>query len=524
VGLTTLALFLITSPAFAAGPQPNLTGDDPAGTPASIQSDRPNATCPPDGQCFADVPPDNVFYAFVNRIYQQDLVTGYPCGGPNEPCDPEGRPYYRPVNNVTRQQMAKFIDNARILPQIHMDVASGTAPIYSRNAAGNAIAAYSTSGQALIALSQSQSAIYAQTGTASGVYGLATGAGGIGLQGVGPTGVRGVGSAGPGVRGEGSTSSDGVYGTTGGSNLYAGVEGVSTGSNGKGVTGRADSGALAAGVYGSSASGFGVYGSGPNYGVGGFSTSGTGIYGQSSSATDYGVYGNNTANGGGVHGNSSGGTGVRGDSATGYGVFAHSTSGIGVAGSTNGSSQNDYGVYGVAFSPAQAGHFFGDVDVSGTLSKGAGSFKIDDPLDPANKYLYHSFVESPDMMNIYNGNVTTDANGDATVQLPDWFEPLNRDFRYQLTPIGQFAQVMVSSEIKDNHFTIKTDKPNVKVSWQVTGIRQDPYANAHRIPVEEDKLGDDRGKYLHPTEWSQPASMGIDYNRQQAKGLTAPNP
>src|SRR5689334_21272889 len=106
-GLATLALLIITSPAFAAGPQPDLTGGNYAATPVSAQADQPNATCPPDGQCFADVPPDNVFYAFVNRIYQQDLVTGYPCGGPNEPCDPAGRPYYRPVNNVTRQQMAK---------------------------------------------------------------------------------------------------------------------------------------------------------------------------------------------------------------------------------------------------------------------------------------------------------------------------------------------------------------------------------------------------------------------------------
>lgn len=60
-----------------------------------------------------------------------------------------------------------------------------------------------------------------------------------------------------------------------------------------------------------------------------------------------------------------------------------------------------------------AGFFLGDVDVDGDLSKAGGSFKIDHPLDPANKYLYHSFVESPDMMNIYNGNVTTDAEGKA---------------------------------------------------------------------------------------------------------------
>ena len=66
----------------------------------------------------------------------------------------------------------------------------------------------------------------------------------------------------------------------------------------------------------------------------------------------------------------------------------------------------------------------GNVSVTGTLSKGSGSFKIDHPLDPKNKYLYHSFVESPDMMNIYNGNITTDANGFATVEMPDWFEAL----------------------------------------------------------------------------------------------------
>ena len=56
-----------------------------------------------------------------------------------------------------------------------------------------------------------------------------------------------------------------------------------------------------------------------------------------------------------------------------------------------------------------AGRFTGDVAISGTLSKGGGSLKIDHPLDPENKYLYHSFVESPDMMNIYNGTITTDA-------------------------------------------------------------------------------------------------------------------
>jgi hypothetical protein len=150
-------------------------------------------------------------------------------------------------------------------------------------------------------------------------------------------------------------------------------------------------------------------------------------------------------------------------------------------------------------------HVPGDLIVGGTLTKGSGAFKIDYPLDPANKTLSHSFVESPDMMNIYNGNVTTDPKGDAQVTLPIYFGLLNRDFRYQLTVIGQFAQAIVASEIKENIFTIKTDKPNVKVSWQVTGIRQDAYANANRIQVVEDK-GQQRGTYIHP-ELFKSASM-----------------
>jgi hypothetical protein len=156
-----------------------------------------------------------------------------------------------------------------------------------------------------------------------------------------------------------------------------------------------------------------------------------------------------------------------------------------------------------------AGRFDGDVLVTGKLVKGSGSFKIDHPLDPANKYLSHSFVESPDMMNIYNGNVTTDAHGDAFVELPGYFDTLNRDFRYQLTVIGTFAESIVAEKVKDNHFRIKTSKPNVEVSWQVTGIRQDAYANRNRISVEEDKPEPERGFYLHPDALGQPAEKSI---------------
>ena len=184
--------------------------------------------------------------------------------------------------------------------------------------------------------------------------------------------------------------------------------------------------------------------------------------------------------------------------------------GIGLISGVNGlnptNNPNGAGVRGVAPNGAWAGDFVGpvrvqgdtlmfqDLHVFGTLSKAAGSFRIDHPLDPKNKYLSHSFVESPDMMNIYNGNITTGSNGVAVVELPAYFDALNRDFRYQLTVVGQFAQAMVLEKIKGNSFKIKTDKPNVEISWQVTGVRKDKYAEGNRIKVESEKPESERGK------------------------------
>jgi hypothetical protein len=168
----------------------------------------------------------------------------------------------------------------------------------------------------------------------------------------------------------------------------------------------------------------------------------------------------------------------------------------------------------------------GNLSVQGSISKGGGSFKIDHPQDPANKYLYHSFVESPDMKNIYDGVVTTDQGGFATVSLPSYFQALNSDFRYQLTVIGQFAQAIVATEIQNNSFTIQTNKPNVKVSWQVTGIRKDPWAMKHRIPVEQTKSPSDRGYYLYPDAYGLPDSSGIyrNYSARLKQTSTPPRP
>jgi hypothetical protein len=231
---------------------------------------------------------------------------------------------------------------------------------------------------------------------------------------------------------------------------------------------------------------------------------GAGVAGFSSGSVGVGVYGVALATSGDA-------AGVEGDSyGPGAGGTFHNYAG-GVALRANGdvSINGNLSLSGGGSLVGNVG-VEGNLNVTGHLSKGSGSFKIDHPLDPANKYLSHSFVESPDMMNIYNGNVVTDDKGEAEVVLPGYFEALNRDFRYQLTVIGQFAQAIVGTKIKNGRFTIRTDKPDVEVSWQVTGIRQDAWANAHRIQVEEDKPPAERGYYLHPELFGAPKEKGIE--------------
>ena len=280
------------------------------------------------------------------------------------------------------------------------------------------------------------------------------------------------------------------------------------------------------GVYGSSSSGYGVSGySSTNRGVTGGSASGPGVYGASqsgygvygSSASNIAVYGQSTTNWG-VRGGSAGssGIGVYGIASGQYGEALHGhsdgSSGHGVVGHVTANSSSASAVWGVAdYSAAYAGYFSGNVTVTGTLSKGGGSFRIDHPLDPARKILQHSFVESPDMLNIYSGMVETDTNGEASIELPAWFEALNRDVRYSLTPIGEFAPVFVKAKVAGGHFTIAGAKPNQEVSWQLTGIRRDAWAEAHRIEVELVKPANEQGTYLHPVEHGQPESAGVDY-------------
>ncbi len=310
-----------------------------------------------------------------------------------------------------------------------------------------------------------------------------------------------------GVTNSTSGNADGVYGkataSTGGAN---GVQGITNAPNGYGVWGQANSTdpGTSYGVYGQSVSGdavhglfTGVNGSGvvgvANTGGSGFTEGAAGIN-LATTGPSNGVYGTTAspAGAGGIFENTGGGLSLLAR------VNANQNS-FSVDGAGNGWFNGNLTVKGGGSSVAGTVNINGDLNVNGNLNKLSGSFKIDDPLDPANKYLSHSFVESPDMMNIYNGVVRLDARGEAWVVLPAYFEALNRDFRYQLTSLGSSQpRLYIAREVDGNRFKISGGRANGKVSWQVTGVRHDAWANAHRIPNEEDKPLEKRGTYLYP--------------------------
>jgi hypothetical protein len=194
-----------------------------------------------------------------------------------------------------------------------------------------------------------------------------------------------------------------------------------------------------------------------------------------------------------------------------YGVYA-----IGYDGAAS------YGIYAYGGSATTnwAGYFSGNINVTGSVVKAADQVKIDHPLDPENKYLVHSSVESPDMKNVYDGVVTLDGNGEAIVDLPDYFDALNGDFRYQLTPLGAPGpNLYISERISGNNFTIAGGVPYMEVSWQVTGIRKDPFAEANRIEVEAEKPDDEKGLYLHPEAYGFGRERFINYEQERAAEL-----
>ncbi len=301
----------------------------------------------------------------------------------------------------------------------------------------------------------------------------------------------------------------GVYGkSTATSNPTTGVWGESASPEGRGVAGYATAtSGTTYGVYGESDSsgGVGVYATAPWRGVVGYATATSGanigVYGESASTDGSGVYGRATA----ASGNAAGVVG-----------YSSSAVGAGVLGWSDGSS--GVGIYGVSSATGYAGYFLGNVHVIGNLSAtGSKSFKIDHPLDPANRYLYHFAQEGPEVQNVYNGVATLDARGEANVTLPAYFSALNTGpFRYQLTAIGAaMPNLHIAQEIEGNAFRIAGGVPGKKVSWEVTAVRNDPYLRDHPAQAEVDKPAGEQGTYLYPAGYGRPPEMGLDYQRNQ---------
>ncbi len=353
--------------------------------------------------------------------------------------------------------------------------------------------------------------------------------------------------AGSMVSGTSASSTGGVLGeANAASGQTYGVGGYALSASGYGVEGLSLAGTGGIGVYGSGPTG--VVGVSTGAGSGGSFTGWTAPTGSAQngmegvSITAGNSDPNNATNGGdglvvagGNSGHTSTASGTAGAAISGVGGLGHMLlidgleleGGLAPGGSFTGGNNNgelcECGGDGIDARPGlnlgtseydgYAGNFTGDVEISGNLNGSIPALKIDDPLDPENKYLLHAPVQSSEMKNMYDGTVTTDSQGHATVQLPEWFQLLNSDFRYQLTVIGQFAQAIVTREIENNQFEISTSAPGVKVSWQVTGVRQDAYAKAHPLVVEQEKQAQTRGFYIRPELYGAPPEKQIEWAR-----------
>jgi hypothetical protein len=279
-------------------------------------------------------------------------------------------------------------------------------------------------------------------------------------------------------------------------------------------------------VSGYSTGATGVQGGGPTRGVYGLSDLGTGVEGGHTlqSGTSPGVYGWSASQ-------ENDAIGILGEitsPSAGFGSIA-------VKGVNRGMAFADIGVWGEA-----TGKGFGVLGImtsgtgfavfaSGRIgSSGSQLFRIDHPQDPTGKYLLHYSAESPDVLNMYTGNVVTDATGYATIALPDYFGEINKDPRYTLTVINEgaadFVQTMVVQKIRNNSFVIRTSKPAIEVSWEVKAVRNDLWIRASGAPVQLEKQGLERGKYQHPELYGMPKEMGMNYHPERERATPALEP
>lgn len=231
-----------------------------------------------------------------------------------------------------------------------------------------------------------------------------------------------------------------------------------------------------------------------------------GVSGQitAGASAEAGIYGSNfrTNGGHGVLGIGFNGTVGMTDYRAGFGIYGENFDAIGstanlaigVAG---------IGYYGVVGEDRYLGTVFGAYGMFSNGDMGASGLKlftIDHPADPYNKTIRHFCLESNEVLNVYRGNVVLDADGNAQVELPDYFESINTNYSYQLTPIGGFAPLFVAHEIENGVFHISGGEAGMKVSWTVQAERNDPYLQQYpekRADVVE-KSEREKGKLLIP--------------------------
>lgn len=300
-----------------------------------------------------------------------------------------------------------------------------------------------------------------------GVYGSGTGAGSYGLYGdCGPTAAGAV---------LGLHSTSGTAGALG--TLECGVSGYS------GPTGIA--------VAGTHPTSYGSLGSG-HYGVFGYGSVGGGVRGNHTGSQTFGIlgtsvsgvygYGRNLNGAVRYAGDFDGNVRISGDVSMAARVSTDGPLDVGTTLNVAGDTLMDQ------FLEVRGGSWiYGGLIVFGNLSVSNGSknFRIDHPLEPESKYLIHASIESSERKNLYDGVATLDQRGRAVVELPSWFEALNDQFRYQLTPIGgPGPDLHIAEEIVNNRFTIAGGRAAQRVSWQITGVRRDRWAAANPFQVE----------------------------------------
>jgi hypothetical protein len=193
---------------------------------------------------------------------------------------------------------------------------------------------------------------------------------------------------------------------------------------------------------------------------------------------------------------------------------------IGVLGLSNSNAGWGYGVYGQGNWRALYGN--GNFAASGTKA-----FQIDHPADPANKFLLHYSIESPEVINLYRGTIRLDGDGSAIVVLPDYFDDININYSYQLTAVGmQMPGLYIAEEIDGNNkFKIAGGAAGMKVSWTVMAERNDEWVKQYPMSksVELEKKPHEKGKYIRPELYNQPSSKAIFNFEEKMAPLSDPS-